>query len=163
MRSGNQSDAEGRAGALRRSLRLPGLRTSAVPIRDDAGMTPTEGDEPQLSAVGRVIRRQRQLAQLSLRQLSKMSNVSNAYLSQVERGLHEPSVRVLRALSEALSVPMEELMSVDADQDAAPRVEKTDAAPVVDLVAAIEAEPQLTPDQKQALLAVYRGFLQQNG
>jgi len=34
-------------------------------------------------------------ANLSLRQLSALTEISNPYLSQVERGLHEPSIRVL--------------------------------------------------------------------
>ena len=51
----------------------------------------TAEDEPQ-SILGGFIRAQRQMANLSLRQLSAMTKVSNPYLSQVERGLHEPSL-----------------------------------------------------------------------
>jgi hypothetical protein len=36
------------------------------------------------------IRTQRQMANLSLRQLCALAKVSNPYLSQVERGLHDP-------------------------------------------------------------------------
>ena len=52
----------------------------------------------QVLALGEVIRTQRQLAKLSLRDLAALTDVSNAYLSQVERGMHEPSVRVLREI-----------------------------------------------------------------
>jgi transcriptional regulator with XRE-family HTH domain len=108
--------------------------------------------------VGGVIRRQRELAHMSVRQLARVSKVSNAYLSQIERGLHAPSLRVLSAVSEALSVSMEDLL-----------VGRVGTAPVgtapppgtQDLTAAIKAEPRLSTSQKEALLAVYRGFLQQ--
>ena len=40
-----------------------------------------------------------------------MTNLSNAYLSQLERGLHEPSLRVLRALADALGMPLETLLA----------------------------------------------------
>ena len=64
----------------------------------------------QLNALGHVIRTQRQLAKLSLRDLAALTDLSNAYLSQVERGMHEPSVRVLRAIAEALSMPADTLL-----------------------------------------------------
>lgn len=106
--------------------------------------------------VGAFIRSQREIANMSLRQLARMSNVSNAYLSQIERGLHEPSLRVLSAVSDALSMRMEDLLagrSKAASERSAPPATQ-------DLAAAIQAEPQLTSAQKAALLAVYRGFLQ---
>ena len=52
----------------------------------------------QLQALGDFIKGQRKLAELSLRELAARTNVSNPYLSQIERGLHEPSVRVLKAI-----------------------------------------------------------------
>ena len=54
------------------------------------------GEDAPRSMLGGFIRAERQMADLSLRQLSALTEVSNPYLSQVERGLHEPSVRVLR-------------------------------------------------------------------
>ena len=60
--------------------------------------------------IGAVIRHHRELAQLSLRQLSALAQVSNPYLSQIERGLHEPSVRVVRRVARALGISAEELL-----------------------------------------------------
>lgn len=123
-------------------------------------MTARDADGPSTGAVGKFIRRQREMAKLSVRQLARMSNVSNAYLSQIERGLHEPSIRVIRAVSEALSVPMDDLMKgrgpSSSEADAS-----TSSVSAPDLTAAIQAEPNLTEAQKAALLAVYRGFLEQ--
>jgi len=64
----------------------------------------------RLGLLGDVIRRQRQQAQMSLRQLADLAQVSNPYLSQIERGLHEPSVRVVRSIARALNLTAEELL-----------------------------------------------------
>jgi transcriptional regulator with XRE-family HTH domain len=58
-------------------------------------------------ALGAFIRSQRKLANLSLRQLAEMTSLSHPYLSQVERGLHQPSVRVLKLIPDALNVSAE--------------------------------------------------------
>jgi transcriptional regulator with XRE-family HTH domain len=108
----------------------------------------------QLGALGGVIRTQRQLARLSLRDLATLTDVSNAYLSQIERGMHEPSVRVLRAIAEALSLPPDELLReaglLDAEADQNADARSTEAA--------IRADPNLTGAQKDALLTVYRSY-----
>ena len=67
--------------------------------------------DTQLQALGAFIRTQRKLANLSLRQLADMTSLSNPYLSQIERGLHQPSVRVLKLISEALDVSAETLLA----------------------------------------------------
>ena len=64
----------------------------------------------QMEALGSFIRTQRKLADLSLRELAEMTEVSNPYLSQLERGLHQPSVRVLKAIANALNVSAETLL-----------------------------------------------------
>ena len=108
----------------------------------------------QLGALGGAIRTQRQLARLSLRDLAALTDVSNAYLSQIERGMHEPSVRVLRAIAEALSLPPDELLReaglLDAEPDGNGDAWSTEAA--------IRADPNLTGAQKDALVTVYRSY-----
>src|SRR5919198_3876815 len=66
--------------------------------------------EAQRAAIGAYIRSQRELSSLSLRELARLTQVSNAYLSQLERGLHDPSLRVLVAIAEALQIPVEDLL-----------------------------------------------------
>jgi transcriptional regulator with XRE-family HTH domain len=71
-------------------------------------------DDPwkdQLEALGALLRAQRRAADLTLRDLSERTNVSNAYLSQLERGLHEPSLGVLTAIASALGVPLGSLLT----------------------------------------------------
>jgi len=107
----------------------------------------------QLEGLGAFIRSQRRLANLSLRQLAERTNVSNPYLSQIERGLHEPSVRVLRSIARALNVSAETLMAQ------AGLLEDEEEPPVgTDTEGAIRADPDLSDGQKDALLAVYRSY-----
>lgn len=113
----------------------------------------TDEPNPQhKGALGAFIRQQRELMQLSLRELARMSQVSNAYLSQIERGLHEPSVRVLQAVSEALAVPVEEMLA-NAQPAGWDRLDD-DAVEV-----AIRADRRLSTAQKEALLAVYASYI----
>lgn len=113
--------------------------------------------EAQREALGGFIRAQRQLADLSLRQLADLTEVSNAYLSQVERGLHQPSVRVLKAVSDALGISTETLFrhaGFDADRPDDDAETGTSAA----TEAAIRADRNLSDDQKRAMIAVYRSY-----
>ena len=84
-----------------------------------------------------------------MRELARRAEISNAYLSQVERGIHAPSVRVLRALAEALDVPVEFLVTGSASRF-------TDQAASVEI--AIRSDTLLAPAQKAALISVYRSF-----
>ena len=67
--------------------------------------------EAQREHLGAFIRERRKQANLSLRQLAELTSLSNPYLSQIERGLHQPSVRVLRAISDALNLSAESLLA----------------------------------------------------
>jgi transcriptional regulator with XRE-family HTH domain len=119
----------------------------------------------QLHALGEFIRGQRQLAQLSLRELAARTNVSNPYLSQIERGLHEPSVRVLKAIAMALNVSAETLLQQAGllDEDTEDENGITARSRRVTAESAIRADAALTDEQKQALLAVYRSYIDANG
>lgn len=111
----------------------------------------------QVEALGTFIRAQRQMADLSLRELAELSQVSNAYLSQVERGLHQPSVRVLNSIARALRLSTEALL---LQAGLAPEPDEAAAEPgPVSTPAAIMADPVLSAAQKSALLGVYRSFL----
>jgi transcriptional regulator with XRE-family HTH domain len=117
-----------------------------------------ENAQRQLRALGDFIKGQRQMAELSLRELAARTNVSNPYLSQIERGLHEPSVRVLKAIASALNMSAESLLKqaglLEEDGgvgESAPTTEK-----------AIAADNALKPEQRTALLAVYRSYLEAN-
>jgi transcriptional regulator with XRE-family HTH domain len=112
-----------------------------------------------LEALGGFIRSQRRLANLSLRDLAARTEISNPYLSQIERGLHEPSVRVLKAIAGALNLSAETLLSQAGLLEGRPAGAPEGAA---DTKAAIRADPYLSDEQKQALLAVYHSYLAAN-
>ena len=120
-------------------------------------MPDSTGDrDDQLHNLGAFIRAQRQLANHSLRQMADLAHVSNPYLSQLERGLHEPSVRVLQSIGRALNLSAETLLAHAGVVD--DPVERE----TLDTEAAIRRDPSLSDDQKQALLSVYRSYVQGN-
>ena len=105
------------------------------------------------SGLGEFIRAQRRLAQLSLRQLADLADVSNAYLSQIERGLYTPSAHVLKNLAGALEISAESMYAqAGLLDDAVRRPRRT-------VEEAIQLDERLTDEQKSALLGVYRGFV----
>lgn len=121
---------------------------------------PDDAWKAQRESLGSFIKGQRHLANLSLREMSRLTDVSNAYLSQIERGLHQPSVRVLRSVAEALNVSAETLLAqagLIEDNEEAPAAADAPPGPTR-TVAAILADPSLTVEQREALLSVYRSF-----
>jgi transcriptional regulator with XRE-family HTH domain len=122
-------------------------------------MTLKEPWDAQMEALGGFIRNQRKQANLSLRQLAEKTRLSNPYLSQIERGLHQPSMRVIKLIADALNVSAETLLTqagllhqvVGGPDEAAlehPAVED-----------AINADNRLSDQQKSALISVYRSML----
>jgi len=137
------------------------------------GQAQRDAWEAQREALGAFIRERRQQANLSLRQLAELTSLSNPYLSQIERGLHQPSVRVLRAISDALNLSAETLLAqaglIDAMAGGTGTRDGSDAekigaeSGVPDTEQAIRADRRLTEDQKSALIVVYRSMLSQPG
>jgi transcriptional regulator with XRE-family HTH domain len=132
------------------------------------GQAQRDAWEAQREALGAFIRERRQQANLSLRQLAELTSLSNPYLSQIERGLHQPSVRVLRAISDALNLSAETLLAQAGLIDAmaggtGTRAAAEDEPGVPDTEQAIRADKRLTEDQKSALIVVYRSMLGQPG
>jgi transcriptional regulator with XRE-family HTH domain len=119
----------------------------------------TDPWQAQRVALGAFIRSQRKLANLSLRQLADMTSLSNPYLSQVERGLHQPSVRALKSIADALNVSAETLLAEAGLVDAL-ATRKQDESPPPQTEAAIRADQRLSEAQRTALIAVYRSMLE---
>jgi transcriptional regulator with XRE-family HTH domain len=120
-------------------------------------MTEEEWD-PRLRQLGEHIRMQRQLADLSLRRLAEMTSVSNAYLSQIERGLHQPSLRVIRSIADALNLSADVLLAQAGLVESRTTPSATDATRSTE--EAIRADPNLSEDEREALIAVYRSYRQ---
>ena len=107
--------------------------------------------------LGALIRAQRATAGLSLRDLAERTQVSNAYLSQIERGLHEPSISVLGAIASALDVSLQDLL--ERAGLLAPAGAGVAGPLVGDTEAAIVSDPDLSEPQRVALLSIYRSFV----
>ena len=111
-------------------------------------------DDDRAARLGEIIRRQRELGDLSMRQFADLAGISNPYLSQIERGLREPSEKVLDAIATSLQSTagaLREQAGLAAEDEAEP-----ETAAVVE---AIRADPALSARQRQALLEVYRAFI----
>ena len=106
------------------------------------------GSEPSENLVGELIRRQRELAELSMRQVAAMAGISNPYLSQIERGLRAPSEEVLRAIAESLNVSADLLRGDQPAEGSA------------DVVEAIQSDPDLTVSQQRSLTEAYEALRQ---
>ena len=107
--------------------------------------------EERLIELGDFIRSQREVARISVRRLAELADVSNPYLSQIERGLRKPSADILQQIAKALQISAESLYVragiLDPDQDV-----------VVSVVDAVHRDPYLAPEQKQTLLRVYESL-----
>ncbi|MBM9465271.1 helix-turn-helix transcriptional regulator [Aeromicrobium sp. YIM 150415] len=105
-----------------------------------------------VNSLGDYVRAQRQQAQMSLRQLAELADVSNPYLSQIERGLRKPSADVLQQIAKALRISAESLYvraGILDTEDIGPRMVED----------AIALDPRLTERQRSALLDIYRSFV----
>ena len=107
-----------------------------------------------VSGLGDFIRDQRDQAQMSLRQLAKAADVSNPYLSQVERGLRRPSAEILGRIAQGLRISAETLYVQAGILDQREGDET--------VTTAIAADPTLTERQRATLLQIYAAFQAEN-
>jgi transcriptional regulator with XRE-family HTH domain len=105
------------------------------------------------AALGEIIRQQRELAELSMRQFAQLAGISNPYLSQIERGLRAPSEQVLEGIASALKVSADTLYH---QAGVSPPGEEDESSAVLD---AIATDPHLTARQRSALKEVYEAFV----
>ncbi len=108
------------------------------------------------AALGEIIRQQRELAEMSIRQFAEVAGISNPYLSQIERGLRAPSEQVLEAIAKTLRVSSEALYE---QAGVAPPGEEPQGSAVLD---AIASDPRLSARQRTVLREVYESFVDQS-
>ena len=107
-----------------------------------------QGSESSENLVGEIIRRQRELAELSMRQVAAMAGISNPYLSQIERGLRAPSEEVLRAIADSLNVSADLLRGEEPPAESA------------EVIEAIQSDPDLSASQRRSLIEAYQALRQ---
>ena len=93
------------------------------------------------------------MPQVSQRRLAQLSGVSDSYLSQLERGLFQPSPQVVKAIAQAFGIPptvMYAQLGLIDDEEVrlTPGVED-----------AIRVDPRLSDAEKEALIRVYRSYV----
>lgn len=103
-----------------------------------------------IEGLGAFIRAQREQAKVSLRQLAELTEVSNPYLSQIERGVRRPSADILAQIAKGLRISAESLY-VRAGLLEPP-------TETVGVEEAIRADSHLTIRQQQALIEIYQAF-----
>lgn len=112
-----------------------------------------DDNDEQLVAFGEFVRAQRRLAQVSQRNLARMSGVSDSYLSQIERGNYRPSPQVVKALAAAFGLEPKQLYTMlgfmDEDESSSP----------TSVEQAIQLDQRLQPAQKDALIRIYRSLV----
>ncbi len=108
-------------------------------------------DGERAEQLGEIIRRQRELSALSMRQFADLVGISNPYLSQIERGLRDPSEKVLEGIARSLQI------SVDTLREQAGLATEAEEEPAA-VVEAIRTDPKLTGRQRQAMLEIYAAF-----
>jgi transcriptional regulator with XRE-family HTH domain len=118
-----------------------------APMRDEL--------DRRLADVGAFIKSQREVARMSVRHLADLAGVSNPYLSQIERGLRNPSAEILQQIARALQISAETLYERAGLLSA-------DGVPRGGVREAIAADPELSAEQRQALLNVYESFVASN-
>lgn len=112
----------------------------------------SEGLDTRLAELGAFIREQREAAQQSIRDLSRLAGVSNPYLSQIERGLRRPSAEILQQIAKALRISAETLYVRAGILDGRDHLHLT-------VPEAIARDERLTPEQRRTLLTVYESFV----
>ena len=130
-------------------------RSSGDPADADPADDADQAEPAELLDVGEFIRSQRERAEMSIRKLAELANVSNPYLSQIERGLRNPSADILQQVANALRISVETLYvraGILPDQEWS----------ISTVPEAIDNDPHLAPEQKVALLNVYESFVSQS-
>jgi len=106
-----------------------------------------------VSSLGAYIREQRTNAELSIRELARVTGVSNPYLSQVERGIRQPSAQTLSRVADALRISAEQLYV---------RAGFLDRAAELSVKAALLEDQSLTDVQRADLVTRYEKYVAAN-
>jgi len=140
--------------ALAARLHLLALRRQAGLVKVEEIKEVAKAQTVRVGTIGDFIREQREQAQVSLRQLSRLAGVSNPYLSQIERGLRKPSAEILQQIAKGLRISAEQLYIRAGILDDRTRTDE--------LIGTILGDPGLTERQKNVLIEIYQSFRREN-
>src|ERR1700734_2848614 len=80
------------------------------PAEKPSLLVPAASEAAFLAAIGSEVRRNRAKRGMTRRQLAQASQTSERYLAQIESGVGNPSVSVLRAIAQALDLSCSALL-----------------------------------------------------
>lgn len=109
----------------------------------------------ETSSIGDYIRRQRQLANISLHKMAEQSGISAAVLKEVENGIRNPSGTIIQSVARVLRLSAETLFLQAGVLDPQDTEE-------VDAVREIRRDPNLTERQRETLVEIYEAFCTAN-
>lgn len=101
--------------------------------------------------LGETVRLLRQRAGLSIQEVAQRTGLSNGMISQLERALATPSIRTLRLLSIALSVPISYFFEPHADDASSQYIVRKNSRRLLRLTSSGVLKESLTPTQSGAL------------
>ncbi len=107
------------------------------------------------STLGDYIRRQRQLANISLRKVAEQSGISAAVLNEIEQGLRNPSRTIIQSIAGALRLSAETLYLQAGVLD-------PQSAEEVPTLRELRRDPALTQRQREVLTDLYESFCELN-
>src|SRR5579862_7706683 len=99
--------------------RWPMANSNPNPTEKPALSTTIASEAAFLAAIGSEVRRSRAKRGMTRRQLAQASQTSERYLAQIESGVGNPSVSVLRAIAQALDLPCAALLPEQGARTAA--------------------------------------------
>jgi transcriptional regulator with XRE-family HTH domain len=74
------------------------------------------GEQPDLQTIlGRVVRRERQERQITMKELGDKAGLSEIYVGEIERGQKYPSAKVLESLANALDLELADFFDLLAE------------------------------------------------
>ncbi len=120
---------------------------------------PFDGQAP--ADLGRFIQAQREIAQVSVRSLARAADVSDSYVSQLEKGKEMaaslPSAQVLTDLAKGLNLSPDVLIRMATWLPNALAGDDKDA-----VVNAISKDKRLKESQRKALIQLYKSMVEED-
>jgi len=118
-------------------------------------------DGQALADLGRFIQAQREIAQVSVRSLARAADVSDSYVSQLEKGKEMaaslPSAQVLTDLAKGLNLSPDVLIRMATWLPNALAGDDKDA-----VVNAISKDKRLKESQRKALIQLYKSMVEED-
>src|SRR5579884_1425962 len=66
--------------------------------------------------IGKVIRQERQIRRLTIKELGDKAGLSEIYVGEIERGQKYPSAKVLESIAQALELDLADLLELMAEE-----------------------------------------------